>query len=453
MQISGKANGCFAIAVGIKINKCCREEVIMKSALNLFKGIFCGLIAAVTGAVVYYNIHLPDSYIVSKGESLQLGNFLDISSDGLLPENYSFEYPAAEDFRSVFAAGTGGADIQAENVRSEQLRLFGIFPIKTVTVSEVNEPVVIPCGTPFGIKLLTEGVMVVELTGFDSGGKISSPARDAGIEEGDIILSISGKKVTSNKEVSGIIEESGGKTLGVEIMSGGERKIVFIRPEKSAADDCYRAGMWVRDSSAGIGTVTFYDPATHIFAGLGHPVCDRDTGEALTMSKGESADVIISGIKKSSAGAPGELIGMFADNDSSGQLLANSDCGLYGRMDVCPSYESAVPVAMRQEISEGKAEIIATVSGSTPMRFAVEIEKIDLTDREDSHNMVIHVTDSRLLEKAGGIVQGMSGSPIIQNGKLVGAVTHVLVRDPTRGYGIFADTMINSARELSEARG
>ncbi|MCM1578607.1 MAG: SpoIVB peptidase, partial [Ruminococcus sp.] len=306
----------------------------------------------------------------------------------------------------------------------------------------------IPCGTPFGIKLMTEGVMVVELTGFDSGGKIASPARDAGIEEGDVILSISGKKVSSNKDVSGIIEASEGKTLGVEIMSGIERRVVFIKPEKSASDDCYRAGMWVRDSSAGIGTVTFYDPVTHVFAGLGHPVCDRDTGEALTMSEGESADVVISGVKKSSAGSPGELIGMFADSGSSGKLLSNSECGLFGTTGSCPSHENAVPVAMRQEIAEGEAQIIATVSGSSPVRFDVEIEKIDLSDREDSHNMVIHVTDSRLLEKAGGIVQGMSGSPILQNGKLVGAVTHVLVRDPTRGYGIFADTMVNEARKL-----
>lgn len=418
----------------------------MRSALKFIRGVLCGLIAAVTGALVYYNLTLPDSYIVSRGQQLCLGNFVEVTSDGVLPENYSFEYGDRSDICTVLAdsSRTGAA-------RSEQLRFLGIFPIKTVTVNEVDEPVVIPCGTPFGIKLLTEGVMVVELTGFDSGGRLASPAKDAGIEEGDVILSISGRKVSSNKEVSSIIEESGGKTLGVELLCGEERRIIFIRPEMSAADGCYRAGMWVRDSSAGIGTVTFYDPVSHIFAGLGHPVCDRDTGETLTMSKGESADVVISGIKKSAAGAPGELIGMFTDSSSSGELLLNSDCGLYGRMNSSPVMGSAVPVAMRQEIEAGPAQIYSTVSGGVPEIFSVEIEKIDLSDDIDSHNMVIRVTDSRLLEKAGGIVQGMSGSPIIQNGKLAGAVTHVLVRDPTRGYGIFADTMIKSVRELEEA--
>lgn len=417
----------------------------MIKTLRFFRGLLGGFMAAVTGILVYYNITLPDSYLVSEGQALCLGNFVDVSSDGILPVNYSFEYPDGENIRSVFADAS-----PAENARCEQLRFLGIFPIKTVTVNEVDEPVVIPCGTPFGIKLLTEGVMVVELTGFDCGGRLASPARDAGIEEGDVILSISGKKVFSNKDVSRIIEESGGKTLGVELLCGDKRRIIFIRPEMSAADGCYRAGMWVRDSSAGIGTVTFYDPASHIFAGLGHPVCDRDTGETLTMSKGESAEVVISGIKKSAAGTPGELIGMFADNDPSGELLLNSDCGLYGRMEKAPASGSAVPVAMRQEIEAGPAEIYATISGGVPEKFSVEIEKIDLTDSEGSHNMVVRVTDSELLEKAGGIVQGMSGSPIIQNGKLVGAVTHVLVRDPTRGYGIFADTMINSVRELEE---
>lgn len=408
----------------------------MKFALKMLRGIACTALALLTGGIIYYNEILPDSYCVTSGKELSLGNFIEVRAESVLPENYSY-------YEEKFAEASFDQNLTR---KTEQIRLFGLFPIKNVTVTEVSEPVVIPCGTPFGIKLLTEGVLVVELTGFDNGTGICAPAREAGIDEGDIIVSISGKNVSSNKDVSRIIEESGGKTLGVEIIRDGVSKVVFIKPDKSVTDGCYRAGMWVRDSSAGIGTVTFYDPETDIFAGLGHPVCDTDTGNVLQMSKGEAAEVYISGVKKSSDGAPGELIGMFSSDSSGGCILKNIESGVYGRLEKCPSAEGTIPVAMRQEITEGPAEILTTISGNEPERYSVEIEKIDYTSANGGHDLVIHVTDERLLEKAGGIVQGMSGSPIIQNGKLIGAVTHVLVRDPTRGYGIFADTMLEDSR-------
>ena len=418
----------------------CGEDEDMVSALKLLRGAACAALAALTGGILYYNVSLPDNYLVTGGENLKLGEHIAVRSESIIPENYSFYVQCPQNAAAM--SGTLAS-------RTEQLTLFGVFPIKNVNVTEVAEPVVIPCGTPFGIKLMTEGVLVVELTGFDTGDGIISPAREAGIDEGDVIVSISGKPVSGNKDVSRIIEESGGKTLGVELIRSGEHRVVFLKPSKAASDDSYRAGMWVRDSSAGIGTVTFYDPSTGIFAGLGHPVCDTDTGEMLTMSCGEAADVYISGVKKSTAGAPGELIGMFTSDKASGSLLVNSECGVYGKMGSSPTLKSAVPVAMRQEVQTGAAEIYATISGCEPECYSVEIEKIDMGNSTDCRNMVIHVTDERLLDKAGGIVQGMSGSPIIQNGKLVGAVTHVLVRDPTRGYGIFADTMLECAKSAA----
>lgn len=406
----------------------------MRTVCKTVKALFFSALLAVTGIISYYNLKLPDSYYITDGSTLTLKNSITVSSQGILPLNYTAEQSQA---KPAAVLGSGS--------HSEQLMLWGIFPIKTVTVTEVDARLVIPCGTPFGIKMTTEGVMVVELSGFDNGTAIVSPAKDAGISEGDLIVSISGQNVHSNKDVSEIISESGGDTLGVTLIRNGESKIVFVRPEKSAADNCYHAGMWVRDSSAGIGTVTFYNPATQTFAGLGHPVCDPDTGEMLTMAEGSTADVYISGVKKSVPGDPGELMGAFISSKSSGTLDLNCKAGVYGTMYELPAMNKAVEVAMRQEVVTGEAEIYATINGTEPEIYKIYIEKIDLSERDDCRNMVIKVTDERLLKNAGGIVQGMSGSPIIQNGKLVGAVTHVLISDPEKGYAIFADTMLEYA--------
>lgn len=399
-------------------------RMIMRSVINILRGLTAAAVIAVTGGIIYYSEVLPDSYYVTAGSTLSIEECIQVRADSLQ---------------------TGAVVSEPlPTVRTEQLRLFGIFPVKEVTVTEVDEPVVVPCGTPFGIKIITEGVMVVDLTGFDTDMGIISPAREAGIEEGDIISSIGGKKVMSNNDVSTIIEKEGGKVLGVELIRDGERRVVFLKPRRSLTDGVYRAGMWVRDSSAGIGTVTFYIPGNHVFAGLGHPVCDTDTGEILTMAKGEAASVVISGVRKSSDGDPGELIGMFSSDKNCGPLIRNSESGVYGIFESCPVNSQPIPVAMRQEVRTGSAVILATISGTKAEEYEIEIEKVDMGG-SSGHDLVVHITDSRLLDEAGGIVQGMSGSPIIQNGRLVGAVTHVLVRDPTRGYGIFADTMFTDA--------
>lgn len=412
----------------------------MKFAARLLQGSIGMLLTVLIGLIIYYNAILPDNYYVYGESELVISEYVTVRSDEIIPENYVCCHEKA----------CTASIYEDEAVsRIEKLKLFGIFPIKEVSVTQVSEQMVIPCGTPFGIKLTTEGVMVVELTGFESGDEIISPAREAGIEKGDIIISISGKKVSSNASISRIIEESGGQTLGVELERDGVNRVVFIKPEKSDADGSYKAGMWVRDSSAGIGTVTFYNPATGIFGGLGHPVCDVDTGETLPMAQGYSADVIISGINKSTAGDPGELIGMFVSDKTSGELIMNTDCGIFGKLTKAPAMNKAVEVAARQEVHTGYAEIYTTIQGSEAKSYMVEIEKIDLSDDGSCKNLIVHVTDERLLKDAGGIVQGMSGSPIIQDGKLVGAVTHVLVKDPTRGYGIFVDSMIEYAQKAA----
>ena len=208
--------------------------------------------------------------------------------------------------------------------------------------------------------------------------------------------------------------------------------------------------MWVRDSSAGIGTLTYLDPESGIFAGLGHGVCDVDTGTLMPLYSGEAVNVAITGVTKGESGSPGELRGTFSQEAPIGTLVKNEATGIYGQMDGIPDILSQggepVAVAMRQEVHTGKAMIRTTISGDTPVEYEISIERVSLSEQNPTRNMVIRITDPRLLSATGGIVQGMSGSPILQNGKLVGAVTHVLVNDPTRGYGILIENMLETAQ-------
>jgi stage IV sporulation protein B len=207
--------------------------------------------------------------------------------------------------------------------------------------------------------------------------------------------------------------------------------------------------MWVRDSSAGIGTLTFYDPSTGCFGGLGHPVCDSDTGEVLSVSEGSVGDIKITGCTKSVKGNPGQLTGEFATSASLGSIFRNCSEGLFGTLAANPSDENEVELAFRQEVHTGEAEILCSVDGGEAQRYSIVIEQVNLSENAE-HDLVVRVTDSRLIEKTGGIVQGMSGSPIIQDGRLAGAVTHVFVDNPEMGYGIFAEDMYECETSVAE---
>jgi len=259
-----------------------------------------------------------------------------------------------------------------------------------------------------------------------------------------VICRINGREISTNEEVEEAIKNSGGGALVLEIC---RKNVVFettLTPALSRSDGSWRGGLWVRDSSAGIGTMTFYDPESGLFGGLGHPVCDVDTGDILPLAQGEIVDVEITGVTEGLPGALGQLRGSFLHKEASGVLLSNTQAGVSGQLYRAPAGE-AMPIALRQEVKAGRAEILATVEGSTPQRYAVIIEKVNLSDENPTRNLTLRITDETLLRATGGIVQGMSGSPIIQNGKLIGAVTHVLVNDPTRGYGIFIENMLEAA--------
>ena len=301
-------------------------------------------------------------------------------------------------------------------------------------------------GVPFGVKFMTEGVIVTGMTDVTSKGVRSCPASDAGLRVNDVITEINGEPLLDAQSLSDLAENSGGRSMSVTYSRNGEKKSTSITPKYCDSEKKYKTGLYVRDSGAGIGTVTYIMPDTLSFGGLGHGICDAGTGRLLPMQRGSVVGVTINGVVKGVSGTPGEVKGYFSSGKT-GTLLENTTNGVFGVFASLPEGlpSEPIPVGGRNEIKAGKAYIYCTLDGTTPERYEIQISEI----RRDSMSnkcFNVKVTDKSLIEKSGGIVQGMSGSPIIQNGKLVGAVTHVLVNDPTAGYGIFIENMLNTAR-------
>ncbi len=393
------------------------------------------------GIVGYYSAVLPDFYYVGDDTPFIVRTALNISSRPIFSR-----FREASSSEGSIAVNINDPKTTMPGITHRTLMLFGKVPIKDVSTGEVKRPSLVVCGQPFGIKLMTDGVMVVEIEKLDD----RSPAAECGICVGDIITSVNGENVTTNKKISEIISGSKGDPCTVEFRHGNDEKTATLRPVY--CEGSYKAGMWVRDSSAGIGTMTFYDPESRVFGGLGHPICDSDTRQPLPLSHGTVGEVRITGCNKSVKGDPGQLLGEFTSALPVGNICQNGDCGVFGILD---DEKTDLPqgitaeLGFRQEVKEGKAEIYATVEGNTPQKYDIVIEKLDISEKAE-HNMIIRVTDKDLLNAAGGIVQGMSGSPIIQDGRIVGAVTHVFVDDPTQGYGVFADEMYASALKAAK---
>ena len=331
-----------------------------------------------------------------------------------------------------------------------QYRLFDLIPVKTATAESYRRLQVYPGGMPFGVKFFTSGVTIVGFSDVEAGGKTVNPAREAGLRQKDVITHVDGRELADATELTEAIEASGGRPLTLSCLRGEKALTVTVTPTLSGDEGRYKTGILVRDSGAGIGTVSFIIPESNYFAGLGHGICDTDTGELIPICRGTVVDVTISGITKGESGSPGEIHGFF-NPGKTGTLLGNTDCGVYGVFSHLPKDCNAlVPIALKDELVEGDAYILSTLDDGGIGRYDVRISDINRS-ADGGKCFTVTVTDPDLLEKTGGIVQGMSGSPIIQNGKLVGAVTHVLVSDPTRGYGIFIENMLSAAK-IPEAR-
>ncbi|MEE1504641.1 MAG: SpoIVB peptidase, partial [Acutalibacteraceae bacterium] len=321
------------------------------------------------------------------------------------------------------------------------LNIFNDNKEKRYENREITEPLpqVYIGGYPIGLKLYADGVVIVGTEAVDTENGLINTAEKAGLKLGDIIKKVNGIRVKSNAEVSHIIEKSGGKELIFEAERKGKTFEAIFKAEFSQSEQKYKAGIWIRDSSAGIGTVTFCTKDGG-FASLGHAVCDIDTKSTIPISQGECTEAKLTGFIKGQNGSAGELCG-YLDNKRTGVIFSNDSLGVYGCFDSLPENQALYEIANASEILTGEAEIITTIENGTTEKYSIIIEKIDEKSTENK-NLVIKITDRALIEKTGGIIQGMSGSPIIQNGKLVGAVTHVFLNDATGGFGIFAETML-----------
>ena len=300
------------------------------------------------------------------------------------------------------------------------------------------ERTVIPVGKAVGIKLFADGVLVVGLADGQT------PARDCGLREGDIITAMDGTAVGSTEQVQDILSDSAGRALTLSVRRGSAALALTACARET--NGVWQLGAWIRDSMAGIGTLTYYDPATGQYGALGHGITDVDTAQLMPLASGSIMETTVKAVKKGVKGDPGELKGDFSVQRDVGTVTVNSDGGIFGAVADADflSGGTPVPVASAGQIRTGPATILATVSGSDTREYRVEILRLYGAD-EPTRNMLLRITDPALLSATGGIVQGMSGSPILQNGRIVGAVTHVLLNDPTRGYGIFIENMLDRA--------
>lgn len=401
---------------------------------NFFKFLsaICTALSLIVFSLVYVGQkNIPDKITTVENNSYEIKNIFGIS---LFRVNFRNE-------KEVVSGTARASQNEAE------IELFNIIPVKTAEVTSSKRKYVVLGGELFGVKLYTDGVIVVDTDVVETENGKENPAEKAGLKVGDIIKTVNNKNISTTKELANEIQKSNGNVMKFSIVRNNKNITIEFKTYKEKSSGKYKAGLWVRDSTAGLGTVTFYDSSENSFAGLGHGIYDVDTNEIMPMNSGEVYSAYVKGIYKSSAGSVGELCGVITGK-ATGKLCSNNDMGIYGYTKTKKT--EMVPVAVKQEVTTGAAKIYCTLDDGGVKEYDIEIKKIFSNSDSVNKDMIISVTDEELLQKTGGIVQGMSGSPIIQNGKLVGAVTHVFVNDPTKGYGIFAEKMIDTAENMIE---
>lgn len=399
----------------------------MVKGIKLIKNLIIAITVLTLSLTVYGFYTVPDEIYTVSGEEIGVNSLFKVT------------YVRQGD-NLKRSTGT-----QKEGKYEVNVSLLGAIPIKSSSLTVSSRYYVVPSGDIFGLRLFTEGVVIVKIENVDTATGNFSPASAAGLAVGDVIVKVDENKVTSSNELSNLLSQKDKSSFNISFIRDGKELKTTLNTAMSVSEGKNKAGMWIRDSAAGIGTLTFYEPNSKIFAGLGHGVCDIDTGEILPLSDGDIVTAKVCGCYKGTSGKAGELCGSFL-NESIGILYSNNSKGVYGLMTKKLKCDGAIPIAFSNEVELGKAQIIATIDENGPKYYDIEITRISPSNGENK-NLVIKITDNELIEKTGGIVQGMSGSPIIQNEMLVGAVTHVLVNDPQKGYGIFAQSMLKTVFE------
>lgn len=389
---------------------------------------------------------LPNSIIIFEGESVNLKTIAGINIKRAGYSNLPVIQTSSTEDTSANTYNTAG-------FFELNLDLFGTIPVKEIDVNVIPRTTVVPLGELIGVKMYTSGVLVVgmsEIEGIDE--KMYKPYINSGIKEGDMIVEMNAEKIGNTEDLINVVNSSQGNSIEVKYVRDDESITTSITPIKTQVDG-YKIGLWVRDAAAGVGTLTFYEPSTGNFAALGHGIVDVDTGEILNIANGELVTSSLVSLKKGESNNPGEIKGSIEDGKSIGNISKNTNFGVFGlvkdKLNLDLSESKEYEVALRSEIKTGDAQIICELEDGKRETYDIRIEKIYTSNNYDNKSMLIKITDERLLEKTGGIIQGMSGSPIIQNGKFIGAVTNVLISDPTTGYAIFADLMIKQMRSVN----
>ena len=416
--------------------------------LRIYRACLCVMLLLAGAGLMGYGYYLVDSSIPSilhvragSEEALELdipakGEILNVSRQGQsnIPEG-----AVSVDLSRPVTMKTGSPD-----TLQMQVKLFGILPLKQIGIRVIEDQELIPVGVPIGIYVKTEGVLVVGTGEFRSaGGEKVSPAKNI-VKSGDYVLKLNGEEITEKDDLISRIENGDGAEQILTIRRGEECFDVKICPVRDQSGK-YKIGVWVRDNAQGVGTMTYIDSQGN-FGALGHGINDVDTSTLMEMNDGTLYQTEIISIQKGTAGHPGEMTGMivYADDRILGDITGNSARGIFGKCNnkaLALGTEEALPIGLKQEIEKGPAQILCTVDGTTRY-YNIEITDVHLDHDNVNRGIELKVTDPELIALTGGIVQGMSGAPIIQNGKFIGAVTHVLVQDSTRGYGIFIENML-----------
>lgn len=386
---------------------------------------------------------LPDRIVIYENEEIGLETDFPFNLCGKRRLTLSANADITEDSSVFRHVGEGENKVIRGNI---PVTFLGI-DIKNIEVYILPEKKVTPGGMCIGVSLYTKGVIVAGNSDITCGeGKKVNPALEAGLFDGDIIKKVNGELLQNARQLGRIVDESKNKALKLLVQRNAQEIEIAITPAYDIYEKKYRLGLWLRDSTAGIGTITYADNVNKKYAALGHAIADPDTGTILPVGSGEIVECTINDIVKGKKGIPGELKGSFRLNSPAyGSITANTDYGLYGELYseiLNKLYPNGVELASRNSVKEGKATILTTVDGGGLQEYEINIVKANKQDVRASKSMVIEVTDQRLLQKTGGIVQGMSGSPILQNGRLIGAVTHVLISNPQKGYGLYIDWML-----------